>query len=114
MRLIDGKLGLLPWDNGDLLVSCRDGRGSHWSFVENKNRWFSFKNTVSGIFITNSVYKKLDFCVRHHVSGGYEILAKKGDGLLAMITHGTNNREVGLAGQGERGAIWEFLEVGGS
>lgn len=112
----DQKIGLLPWGNGDLLLNCRDGRGSHWRCVENQNRWLGFKNTASGYYLqcSDGEEKLKDFCIQHHVSGGYKLLLKKGDRLYATKPSGTDSRKLVAVGRGGRGSLWEFLEVSGN
>jgi hypothetical protein len=110
---VDGQLELLEYSR-DFLVPRIDGRGSHWRCVEGKNRWIRFKNMVSGACMIESTTKRPELCVRHYVSGGYEILSKMGDGLCALQISGNDDVKLKLVAEGERGTIWEFLEIEGS
>lgn len=125
ITLTDGKLCLLPGHDFDLFSFCSDGRGNHWRCVENKDRWLGFKNVVSGTFIGHDNNQKNwrfmakveahnqwgFFCLRHHPSGGYEMLIKHLDGFRAMKVGGSDSRELMVAEEGHGGTIWEFLEV---
>ncbi|PKY01683.1 hypothetical protein P168DRAFT_258432 [Aspergillus campestris IBT 28561] len=124
ITLKDGKVGLAPANKESAWIYSDDGLGSHWRCVENKDRWLGFYNAVSGGFLGHDNSKEWRFiakaethrqweffCVRQHPDGGHELLVKHWGGFRAMQVGGDMGRDLVVAGEGDSGTAWEFLEV---
>jgi hypothetical protein len=82
--------------------------------------FMGFQNVVSGTFLRQTSKRKIaadykthteneQFCVRHHPSCGYLILAKNGDGFLPLrIGPGT---ELEVCPHRDQGTIFKFTHV---
>ncbi|KAL4812920.1 hypothetical protein BDW67DRAFT_169153 [Aspergillus spinulosporus] len=97
--------------------------GGHWRCIENEDMWLGFQNEVSGTYIgrdkqCKTFIAKADshrsweqFCVRQHPDGGHMLLVRHEGGFRAMRVGGEGGRGLIVGSKGERGTVFEFIEL---